>query len=279
MSVLHHGDRGQEVRILQQRLNRHGAGLEPDGIFGDATEAAVRDYQRRVGLVSDGIAARKTAQALAGTDCSDLLQHDSIVKAAAQLGVEVAAVMAVNEVESQGRGFLDNGKSKILFERHIMYRQLGAPRSADDDSAALKVHADQLAAAQPNLVNPKAGGYAGGSAEHQRLANARLIDDRCALESASWGAFQVMGYHAVRLGYDSVQDFVSRMCRDENEQFEAFVRFIEADAGLHKSLKSKRWAAFAREYNGPDYARNLYDIKLERAYKRHATGCLVPEAA
>ncbi|MCD9118347.1 N-acetylmuramidase domain-containing protein [Pseudomonas bijieensis] len=279
MSVLRHGDRGQEVRNLQQRLNQHGAGLDTDGDFGDATEAAVRNYQRQVGLVIDGIAGTKTALALAGADCSNLLQHALLVKAAARLGVELAAVMAVNEVESQGSGFLDNGKPKILFERHIMYRQLSTPRAPGDDAVDLKAHADQLAVAQPNLVNAKPGGYAGGTAEHQRLANARLIDDLCALESASWGAFQVMGYHAVRLGYQSVTDFADRMARDENEQFEAFVRFIEADPTLLKALKGKKWAAFAKAYNGPNYARNLYDTKLERAYQRHAAGCPIPEAA
>ncbi|RXW67990.1 peptidoglycan-binding protein, partial [Enterococcus faecium] len=30
----------------------------------------------------------------------------------------------------------------------------------------------------------------------------------------------------------------------------------------------------AKAYNGPAYARNLYDVKLERAYERHAScGC------
>jgi len=199
--------------------------------------------------------------------------------AATRLGVELAAILAVNEVESLGAGFLDNSKPKILYERHIMYRQLACPRTPEDDAAALQAHADDLATSQPNLVNPRAGGYAGGTAEHQRLAHARLIDDTCALESASWGAFQIMGYHAVRLGYSSVQDFAARMAKDENEQFEAFVRFLEADPALLKALKAKKWAVFAKGYNGPDYQRNLYDIKLERAYQRHATGCPVPEAA
>jgi len=279
MNALRHGDRGQEVRTLQQRLNLHGAGLDPDGDFGDATESAVRNYQRKVGLVIDGIAGTKTALALAGADCSNLLQHALLVKAAARLGVELAAVMAVNEVESQGSGFLDNGKPKILFERHIMYRQLSTPRAPGDDPDDLKANADQLAVLQPNLVNPKSGGYAGGTAEHQRLANARLIDDLCALESASWGAFQVMGYHAVRLGYASVTDFADRMALNESEQFEAFVRFIEADPALLKALKGKKWAAFAKAYNGPNYARNLYDTKLERAYQRHAAGGSIQEAA
>jgi len=279
MTTLRHGDRSQDVRVLQQRLNLAGASLFVDGLFGDATENAVRAYQSKMGLVADGIAGSKTLASLTGTDCSALLRHTTLTAGAARLGVELAAILAVNEVESLGAGFLDNGKPKILYERHIMYRQLARPRTPEDDAAALQTHADDLATTQPNLVNPRAGGYAGGTAEHQRLAHARLIDDACALESASWGAFQIMGYHAVRLGYASVQDFAARMAKDENEQFEAFVRFLEADPALLKALKAKKWAVFAKGYNGPDYQRNLYDIKLERAYKRHAAGCPVPEAA
>ncbi|QFG28499.1 DUF3380 domain-containing protein [Pseudomonas umsongensis] len=279
MTTLRHGDRSQDVRVLQQRLNLTGAALFADGLFGDATENAVRAYQSKMGLVADGIAGPKTLASLTGTDCSALLRNATLTAAAARLGVELAAILAVNEVESLGAGFLDNGKPKILYERHIMYRQLARPRSPEDDAAALRAHADDLATSQPSLVNPRAGGYAGGTAEHQRLAHARLIDDVCALESASWGAFQIMGFHAVRLGYSSVQDFAARMAQDENEQFEAFVRFLEADPALLKALKAKKWAVFAKGYNGPDYQRNLYDIKLERAYQRHAAGCPVPEAA
>lgn len=89
-----------------------------------------------------------------------------------------------------------------------------------------------------------------------------------------------MGYHAERLGYASVQEFAALMAKDEGEQFEAFVRFLEADKALLKALKGKKWAEFARLYNGPAYARNLYDVKLERAYERHAAcGCGQPEAA
>lgn len=274
MTKLQHGDRGQAVLQLQKQLNAQGAKLFADGDFGDKTEAAVRAYQLKVGLVADGIAGPKTLAALAGTDCRKLLRNATLVAAAERLGVELAVVYAVNEVESSGAGFLDNGKPKILFERHVMYQRLALPRAEGDDAETLQRHADDLAALHPHLVNKRPGGYAGGSAEHQRLAQARMLDATSADESTSWGAFQIMGYHAERLGYASVADFVSRMARDENEQFEAFVRFIEADPALHKALKGKKWAQFAKAYNGPAYARNLYDVKLERAYERHAScGC------
>ncbi|MNJ25860.1 Zinc D-Ala-D-Ala carboxypeptidase precursor [compost metagenome] len=269
MTALRHGDRSQAVRDLQRKLNEHGAKLNVDGAFGDGTESAVRAYQRSIGLVDDGIAGSKTLGSLQGADCRQLLKNTDLVNASKRLGVEVAAIYALNEVESKGRGFLDNGKPVILFERHIMYRQLQEPRQPGDSAEELKQHADELALTYPALVNPKAGGYAGGSAEHQRLAHARLLDDGSALESASWGAFQIMGFHWQRLGYASVQDFVASMVRSESDQFEAFVRFIETDPALHKALKARKWATVAKLYNGPDYRRNLYDVKLERAFELH----------
>lgn len=272
MTNLRHGDRSQAVLILQKNLNRHGANLVLDGDYGDTTEDAVRAYQVKVGLVADGIAGTKTQTSLAGGDCAALLRNNDLVVAAERLGIPLAAIYAVNEVESKGKGFLDNGKPVILFERHIMYRQLATARNAGDDTAELKRHADQLATANPALVNPKPGGYIGGTAEHQRLAMARLIDDTAALESASWGAFQIMGFHWKRLGYASVQAFVAELSAGESQQFDAFTRFIETDPALHKALKARKWAEFAKLYNGPDYLRNLYDTKLQRAYERNA-GC------
>jgi len=270
-TTLRHGDRSQAVLILQKNLNRYGANLVPDGHYGDATEIAVRAYQLKVGLVADGVAGTKTQSSLAGGDCAQLLRNHDLVTAAERLGVPLATIYAVNEVESKGRGFLENGKPVILFERHIMYRQLAKVRHPGDDPAEVKRHADELAATNPALVNPKAGGYIGGTAEHQRLAMARQIDDTAALESASWGAFQIMGYHWQRLGYANVQDFVAAMSAGESQQFDAFTRFIETDPVLHKALKARKWAEFARLYNGPDYLRNLYDTKLQRAYERHAS--------
>src|SRR5690606_41937316 len=120
----------------------------------------------------------------------------------------------------------------------------------------------------PGLGSRRPGGYVGGTSEHRRPANARQWHDAAALDSASWGLSQVMGYHWQALGYDSAQDFAERMARHEAEHLEAYVRFIEADPALHKALKGRKWAEFARRYNGPAYARNLYDVKLARAFEQ-----------
>ena len=57
---------GWDVAVLEFRLRRHRLpGLAVDGRFTGATAAALRRYQRRHGLVPDGIAGPKTYRALA----------------------------------------------------------------------------------------------------------------------------------------------------------------------------------------------------------------------
>ncbi|WP_312680061.1 N-acetylmuramidase domain-containing protein [Stutzerimonas nitrititolerans] len=261
--LLSNGSRGLAVRNLQAALALAGFKIEVDGDFGDETEAVVRAYQRRVGLVDDGVAGPKTQAALKGFDTSRYLKRKDLQQAADRLGVPLASVMAVNQVESRGEGFAANGRPVILFERHVMHARLQA-------NGLSEAEADALADVVPAAVNRTPGGYLGGTAEHQRLAAARMVHEQSALESASWGLFQIMGYHWQRLGYQDVQHFADTMALSEAAQLDAFVTFIETDPALHKALKARNWKQFARIYNGPAYAKNLYDVKLARAFAQFA---------
>ncbi|KVE95755.1 MULTISPECIES: N-acetylmuramidase domain-containing protein [Burkholderia] len=255
------GDRGADVSYLQRQLIAAGARLDTDAIYGSATRNAVVAFQATHGLVADGIAGPKTWSTLsAGRRDPRHLTDADLQRAADRLQVDLAAVRAVNEVESKGTGFLPDGRPVILYERHIMYRQL----------AAAGLDADALAAKYPALVNPKRGGYAGDAAEYARLASASQISAACALEATSWGAFQIMGFHWKALGYPDVFAFVEAMKVSEAEQLEAFVRFVLADKVMLAALRGKKWAKFAELYNGKAYAENLYDVKLERAFDRYS---------
>ena len=69
--TLQNGSKGDDVRELQEALNKLPClvtKLEADGVFGSKTEAAVRAFQRDVGLVVDGIAGRLTLAALTALD-------------------------------------------------------------------------------------------------------------------------------------------------------------------------------------------------------------------
>jgi peptidoglycan hydrolase-like protein with peptidoglycan-binding domain len=59
--VLRTGMSGESVRQLQEKLRAKGVYQGPiDGVFGSATETAVREIQRRHNLVSDGIVGPAT---------------------------------------------------------------------------------------------------------------------------------------------------------------------------------------------------------------------------
>jgi N-acetylmuramidase len=190
------------------------------------------------------------------------LQPDQINKFAEKYGLEVPAVRAVIEIEASGKGFLKDGRPKILFEGHVFWRQL----------KAYKINPAKLAARHPSIVyqNWTRQHYLTGTLEYKRLNEARAIHESAALESASWGLFQIMGYHAYKMGFKTVQEFVRKQGKSEEEHLNAFGLYIgEISPACLKALKSHDWAGFARHYNGIQYAKNQYHTKLEKAYNKY----------
>lgn len=186
------------------------------------------------------------------------LTDEQLVKAAREAGIEPAAIKAFAMVESAGSGFLPDGRPKILFEGHIFYRQL---KLKNIDPAPYM-------AKYPDIVYPKwdKAKYKGGASEYDRLQIAESIDKEAALKSASWGMFQIMGYNHAICGYANVFDFVAAMSISEYNQLVAAVKLIRS-MGLLPAIKDKNWKLLASRYNGPLYAQNQYDTKLEAAYR------------
>jgi hypothetical protein len=172
--------------------------------------------------------------------------------AAAKLGIDKAAIKAVADVESNGVTHWAGGLVPILFESHWFSKFTGG---RFNDS-----HPGVSSTAWNRAL------YRGGPAEYERLAEARALDESAALQSASWGAFQVMGFHWRVLGFPSVQAFVSAM-QTASGQLDAFVRFIESDVAIHGALRRHDWFDFASRYNGPGQV-DLYAGKIADAYSR-----------
>lgn len=187
------------------------------------------------------------------------LTEAQIAAQAKALGIDVAALRAVIEVECKGSGFNADGTPVILFERHVMRQRLIANKRDIDLSL--------ISAERPDLCSKSTGAYGLYSAQHGRLNAAAQYHRDSALESASWGIGQVMGYHWKALGYPSLQAFINAMYKDEASQLDAMCRYIQVN-NLVNALKNKDWKAFARGYNGKAYAKNSYDIKLANAYKK-----------
>jgi hypothetical protein len=178
-----------------------------------------------------------------------------IESAAARIGCQVAAIRAVIEVESRG-GFLPDKRPKILFERHYFH----------------KLTSGKFTAHHPDISWPEWGGYGlGGANQYDRLHRAIALDRAAALQSASWGNFQVMGSHWKSLGFASVEDFVSAMVSGAPAHLDIFVKYVKKN-GLDDELIRRDWDSFARQYNGPKYKENKYDTKLAAAYAFYRAG-------
>jgi hypothetical protein len=188
------------------------------------------------------------------------LSPSDIDDVANDLGVESAALRAVLSVETGGSGFDAAGRPKALFERHYFYRFL-----ADQPDK-------QAQAVAAGLAYPKWGEkpYPHGSdAVYAEINAACDIDEDAALWSVSWGLGQIMGNNHKMVGYDDVADMVKDAMESEANQLRQMAAFIKA-AGLLDELQNKNWAGFAKGYNGPQYAQNQYDSKLEIAYNKFA---------
>lgn len=186
------------------------------------------------------------APAVSGEDIDD---------AAARLNVPLGHIRALMEVESKKRSFDDKGRPIILFEPHVFWRRTSGK------------YGDTAYSYQKWGKRPYPASFDG---RWTQMADAAAKDEAAALESASWGLFQIMGFHWRVLGYPSVQDFAARIAASEQEHLEALVRFIEAN-GLAPALRRCKAGDpdscrdFARGYNGESYAAHGYHAKLAAA--------------
>ena len=273
MITLKYRANAPEVYTLCELLHKLGYPIKISNSFTLEIDAAVKDFQKKNNLVVDGIVGMKSWQILFDQsskifDINDLfLSEKDLIDFSKKYNLELASVKAVNEVESSGKGFLVNGKPKILFEGHVFWQQL-KNRGINPESLLNSNNKDVLYKKWTKAF------YQGGVKEYDRLNKAIAIKNdpkvkEAALASASWGCFQIMGYHAISLGYASVQVFVDKMYLHEREHLNAFGKFLEVNK-IITYLQNKNWPKVAEKYNGPDYRVNKYDEKLKKAYEKYS---------
>lgn len=265
-----------DVKTVQVLLNSHIDMLAPldrlsvDGNCGSLTTKAIEAFQIKVVKLStpDRVVspagptllalrgailpkAPSTTQAAQTPDNPGGLSDDLYVQAATTLVCEAAAVKAVVATELGILSAFDpQGRPTILFERH----RFSALTNGKFDTS------------NPDISNPVPGGYGKFSEQYPKLDRAMKLDRVAALESASWGAFQIMGENYDQAGFSCVDDFVSAMQTSVESQLKAFIKFVSGNITLVKALRDKDWTSFARIYNGSGYKVNNYDGKMKANY-------------
>lgn len=204
-------------------------GTTPDGQFGPASRAA--------------LSAHFTNKQAAAVNAADLTVF------ASKLGCTVQQIKAVAAVESAGGGFDNQGRPKILYERHLFHRLTDGKWSPTAFSLAA------------------GGGYSESSWD--KLGAACAKDPDAAFSACSWGKFQVLGMHWSKLGYSSPYELAHSTVNGEADHYELLVRYI-LTFGLVDELRALSrdpddCRGFAKGYNGPAYIRFDYHTKLARA--------------
>jgi hypothetical protein len=189
------------------------------------------------------------------------MENSIIIKVAKENNLEPAAVKSVIIVESGGNGFLNNKLPKILFEGHIFWKEL----------LKHNINPKNYIKGNENIIYQKWTKQYYSEDQYKRLEKAKLINEESALLSTSWGLFQIMGFNFKSCSYNNVFDYVKDMYISEEKHLQAFINFIISDSKGNKynALKNKNWKIFASLYNGPKYAENKYDVKLEKYYKEN----------
>ena len=264
--------------FLNEILEKLGYQISVSESFKTDTDVAIRDFQKKNDLIIDGVVGLKTwtkliekENQITGSNDKYLSEKD-LLTFAKNFDLPLPAVKAVNEVESRGKGFLLVGKPRILFEGHVFWREL-KKRNINPSAMVNPENEDILFESWTRKF------YQGGAKEYDRLEKAASISEdplvkEAAYCSASWGAFQIMGFHYKNLGYESIFQFVDLLNTHEREHLNAFGKFISTSYFSKRKLidwlREKQWDKFANGYNGSGYAQNKYDIKLQKAYEKYS---------
>ena len=199
-----------------------------------------------------------TEVSCSGNGC--LIAEWDYKKVAEDLGVEKEVLKAIAKQESHGRSFYLDGQATILFERHIMRRCLIKKGYSIDQ-------VNKLQDDYPDIVNTQGGSY--NVSSYTKLGIAKKIDYDCAVQSCSWGKFQVMGLYYSNL-YSSPSELEEAMNKCELQQFRYFLSYLKNTNGMIIALKNKDWESIARLYNGANWKKQnpKYASNIEKYYNQ-----------
>lgn len=229
----------------------------------------------------------------AGGDISDKKWKE----VAALLECEPEVLQAIAKVESGGRSAfwrLNEGSGghvpAILYERHYFSRLTKRVHDKEHPDISWPTGyrtRKRLGKNDKKMHDGKVDAddiYASYATSYLRLIRAYQLDKDAALQSCSWGKFQIMGSNYASCGALNLEDFINKMCTSDAGQIELLAGFIQnklsawkspknkklgKEVSLWEAVKTKNWRAIAFNYNGPAYETHAYHTKLEQAYEQY----------
>jgi hypothetical protein len=200
-----------------------------------------------------------------------MITEQQFTDAAKTIGCKVSTIKAVYFVETAGHGYLADGRVKILFEGHRFWKQLKKAGANPAKFIAGNQYYSNVVYESWNKSH-----YKGGAAEWNRVSLAIEVCSKLgvspllALNSTSFGSFQIMGENCLMAGYATSQEMLAAFnIGGEAEQLKAFVNFVKARK-LDDELRDGNFKAFADGYNGTQSRQNRYAERMEIEDKRYS---------
>lgn len=219
--------------------------------------------------------------------------NDDIESAAKDLKCEAGLIYAIARQESAHSSFVKIGERTvptILYERH-WFRKLTQPdrkspspyenkyydicgpayhktkkiKNVSKDNRGKRITTvevvDEVTGTAP--IQDEIYSWP-GLPQYKRLAKAYQLDKSAALQSCSWGKFQIMGFNYRSAGYKDVFEFVKAMSSGDPSHIKAFLKFAKSNNILLSGLRDKDFEKIAEGHNGgswktinPSYANNI----------------------
>lgn len=227
------------------------------------------------------------------------ITREDIEVAAKELKCEPGLIYAIARQESSHSSFVKIGSRTvptILYERH-WFRKLTKPNkkspspyeekyydicgpayhkikiikvmSKDKNGKQITTYKKvDVETGLPPLPNDVYG--TPGLPQYKRLTKAYQLDPSAALQSCSWGKFQIMGFNYSSAGYMDIFEFVKGMCSGDPAHIKAFLKFAKSNKILLDGLRNKDYEKIAEGHNGgswkkinPEYAKNIEQYSKE----------------
>ncbi|MBE9068789.1 peptidoglycan-binding protein [Leptolyngbya cf. ectocarpi LEGE 11479] len=114
--VLERGARGDVVSRAQQKLNEAGITVKVDGIFGKATQQAVREFQKSQNLPQNGVVDSETSKALFGSDVTVSLSPTAGIPKAG-VGKASTSIQNIASASSQETDYANDAENVSVVRR------------------------------------------------------------------------------------------------------------------------------------------------------------------
>lgn len=176
----------------------------------------------------------------------------TIERVAQKYNLDPKLAKAVMKVEAGGHGFV-NGRLIVRFEPRV-WLTMRLPEALRETGKLLFAYGSRPQDDRFSLNGTWKEFHGNQALEHLAIAVASAVDRESAIESASYGLPQVMGFNYATVGYTSAEEMVKAFEQGEEAQVDAFFAYCDkrrdGQGSALEALRSGDYVRFARMYNG-----------------------------